>query len=84
MPQKSHHASDVTQEIYWGGGAKGPLLSRDKREAEGDRDRDEGETESRLKWQGLFKGCVCCIWWLVMTRQLVMSPWSQAGRAPGS
>lgn len=43
-----------------------------ERQSETDRWTDR-ETESRLCWQGPFKGYVCCIWQLAMMWLLVLS-----------
>lgn len=77
MPQKSHHATDVTQEIYCEAGKRPPLRGTRERQTDSGRDRD-AQAESRLLGQELFKRCMCCIWWLIM------SPWRQTGRSPGS
>lgn len=84
MPQKSHHVTDITQEIYCEAVKRPPLRGTRGRDREQERDRDRqtdsdrGREASRLLGQELFEGCVCCIWWLIM------SPWRQTGRPPGS
>lgn len=68
-----------TRDLLCEAGKRPPLRGTRERDRQQDRYRDrEAQAESRLLGQELFEGCMCCIWWLIM------SPWRQTGRSPGS
>lgn len=78
MPQKSHHATDVTQEIYCVAGKRPPLRGTRERDRQQDRSRDRGTGREQAGRAGTFGRVYVCIWWLIM------SPRRQTGRSPGS